>query len=315
MQSGAKDVSPEIGDELRGVFAPNVTPLDPNSGELDLAWMPAHLDYLRTHGCDGIVPCGTNGEAPSLSVAERMQVVEAAIAAANGLRVIPGTGAAALTDAIVLTRHAFAAGADAVLILPPFYFKRPSDAALAEWYQRLFDAAVPPGGRAMFYHIPQLSAIPITNGLLEILYASHGELIYGVKDSTGDPAELQRFRTNFPQLAYFVGSDHLVAQACLAGGVGSISSSANVFPDLVQAVQRAVREGRDPAEAQARLSAARASLDGYPMHAAVKYEVHLWTGLPLMAVRPPQPELSEEEKAKLRAEFSAGLPAWRPAAA
>ncbi len=315
MPSGARDETPAAGDKLQGVFAPNVTPFDPVSGELDLAWMPPHLDYLRTHGCDGIVPCGTNGEAPSLSVAERMQVVETAIAAANGLRVIAGTGAAALPDAIALTRHAFAAGADAVLILPPFYFKRPSDAALAGWYQRLFDAAVPPGGRAMFYHIPQLSAIPITNGLLEILYASHGEVIYGVKDSTGDPAELQRFRTNFPRLAYFVGSDRLVAEACLAGGAGSISSSANVFPDLVQAVQRAVREGRDPAEAQARLSVARALTDGYPMQAAVKYQVHLRAGLPLTAVRPPQPELSEEEKAKLRAEFAAGLTALRSEAA
>jgi 4-hydroxy-tetrahydrodipicolinate synthase len=113
-----------------------------------------------------------------------MRVVEAAIAAADGMPVIAGTGAAALPDAIALTRHAFAVGADGVLVLPPFYFKRPSDAALAAWYQRLFDAAVAPGARVLLYHIPQLSAVPITDGLLEILMHSHPEIAYGVKDST-----------------------------------------------------------------------------------------------------------------------------------
>lgn len=301
--------------ELKGVFAPIVTPLRPDDGDFDPAWMARHLAYLRAYGCTGVVPCGTNGEAPSLSVSERMQVVEAAIAAADGMPVIAGTGAAALPDAIALTRHAFASGADGVLVLPPFYFKRPSDAALAAWYQRLFDAAVPPGALALFYHIPQLSAIPITDGLLEILMRSHSEIAYGVKDSTGDPAELQRFRAGYPDLMYFAGSDHRVAEACLAGGAGSITAFANVFPDLVKAVQDAVWEGRDATAAQARLSEARHCIDAYPMQAAVKHAVHFTAGLPAMAVRPPQPELTEEDRSSLTATLLAKLPEWRPQAA
>ena len=104
--------------------------------------------------------------------------------------VIVGTGASALTDAITLTRHAFGHGADAVLIMPPFYFKKPSDRGLADWYRRLFDAAVPPGASALLYHIPQATSVPITGGLLDLLLDSHGELVYGVKDSTGDPGQL-----------------------------------------------------------------------------------------------------------------------------
>ena len=135
--------------DLRGVFAPIVTPFRPTDGEVDLPWIARHVAYLRAHGCTGVIPCGTNGEAASLSVAERIQVAEAALAAAGDMPVIVGTGAAALPDAVALTRHAFAAGAAAVLVMPPFYFKKPSDTGVAAWFQRLFDAAVPPGGRVL----------------------------------------------------------------------------------------------------------------------------------------------------------------------
>jgi dihydrodipicolinate synthase/N-acetylneuraminate lyase len=115
-------------------------------------------------------------------------------------------------------------------------------------------------------------------------------------------------------LIYFAGSDHRVAEACLQGGAGSITAFANVFPDLVKAAQEAVWHGRGSADQQARLSAARRSIDGYPMQAAVKHAVHLLAGLPVTAVRPPQPELTEEERSSLAAALLANLPEWRPQA-
>ncbi len=223
--------------DLRGVFAPIVTPFRLTDGEVDLPWIGRHVAYLRAHGCTGIIPSGTNGEAASLSVAERVQVTEAALAAAGDMPVIVGTGAAALPDAIALTRHAFAAGAAAVLVMPPFYFKKPTDEGVVLWFQRLFDAAMPNGGRALLYHIPQNTGVPISDSILTALIASHGELIYGVKDSSGDPAQGAHLRHTFPQLAYFAGNDHRVAEACRDGGAGSITAAANVFPDLAQAVQ------------------------------------------------------------------------------
>ncbi|MEJ5199892.1 MAG: dihydrodipicolinate synthase family protein, partial [Anaerolineae bacterium] len=155
-----------MSSELRGVFAPIVTPFRPDDGEVDLPWLRLHLAYLRAHGCTGVIPCGTNGEAASLSVAERQAVVEATMAAADGLVVVPGTGAAALSDAIALTRHAFVVGARAVLVMPPFYFKRPPEEGIIAWYRRLIDAAVPPGGRVLLYHIPQTTGVPISDGIL-----------------------------------------------------------------------------------------------------------------------------------------------------
>ncbi len=297
---------------LSGAFAPIVTPFRPADGEVDTPWIPAYLAYLRAYGLNGVVACGTNGEAASLGVSERQAVLEAVLAAADGMPVIAGTGAAALPDAIALTRHALAAGVDAVLIMPPFYFKRPPEEGIAAWFKRLLDAAAAPGTRVMLYHIPQTTGVPFTDTLLEALLATHGELIYGIKDSTGDPAEGQRLRTHFPQLAYFIGNDRLVAEACQAGAAGSITAGANAFPDLVVAVQQAVRAGGDVAGTQAKLSAARALLESCPLQPATKAVVSEVAGLPPTAVRPPQAELTPAQLADLRAALRSYLPEWRP---
>jgi 4-hydroxy-tetrahydrodipicolinate synthase len=289
--------------ELRGVFAPIVTPFRPVGGEVDLSWIPRHIEYLASHGCTGIIPCGTNGEAASLSVEERIAVTEVALEAGHdhGMPVIVGTGASALTDAITLTRHAFDHGADAVLIMPPFYFKKPSDQGIAHWYRRVFDTAMPAGGKVLLYHIPQTTSVPITAGILDLLLESHRELVHGLKDSSGDPAQLAFFRSAYPQLAYFSGNDHYVAAACKNGGAGSITAGANVFPDLAAAVQQAVWGGGKVEAAQERLSAARKVLEAFPLQPATKAALVEVAGLPATAVRPPQVELTPAQQAQLRA--------------
>jgi 4-hydroxy-tetrahydrodipicolinate synthase len=297
---------------LCGVFAPTVTPFRLADGEVDFPWIGQHLAYLRAYGCDGVVAGGTNGEAASLSVAERQAVLETVLAQAGTMPVLAGTGAAALPDAILLTRHAFAVGAAGVLVMPPFYFKRPPEAGLLAWYGRLIDAAVPPSGKVLLYHIPQTTGVPFTDSLLSGLLANHGETIYGIKDSTGDPAEGQRIRDHFPQLVYFTGNDRLVAEACQAGAAGSITAGANVFPDLVAAVQHAVRNGSSVAGAQATLSAARALLESQPLQPATKAALTEVAGLPSTAVRPPQAELTPTQLADLQTALRAYLPVWRP---
>jgi 4-hydroxy-tetrahydrodipicolinate synthase len=228
--------------------------------------------------------------------------------------VIVGTGASALPDAIALTRHAFATGAAAVLVMPPFYFKKPAEAGVVAWFQRLFDAAVPSGGRVLLYHIPQITGVPITDGVLQALLASHGELVYGLKDSAGDPEQGAHLRAVYPKLAYFAGNDHRVGEACVDGAAGSITAAANVFPDLVAAVQQAGWAGQGTAAAQAALSAARALMETYPLQPATKAALSDVAGLQSTAVRPPQVELSPAARAELRTGLLAKLPEWRPGA-
>ena len=304
---------------LRGVFAPIVTPFRPADGEIDTPWMARHIAYLRAHGCDGLVAGGTNGEAASLSVTERMHVLETALKHAEGMPVLAGTGAAALPDAIALTRHAFATGAAGVLVVPPFFFKRPADAGIAAWFERLCDAAVPPGGRVLLYHIPQATAVPFGDELLSMLLDSQGSRIYGIKDSTGDPEQGKHIRTTFPALAYFCGNDHLIGSACADGGAGSISAAANVFPDVVKRVQAAsalaaARDGGTPdalAAAQATLDDIRSTFERYPLQPATKAALVDVAGLPPTAVRPPQIELSAAQRGELRDVLAVKLTQWR----
>ena len=113
---------PPNATALRGLLTATLTPLD-LQGRLALEHFPALLSFQRQAGIDGVVVCGTNGEGTSLSVSERKRALETVLAHRDGLTVVAGTGAANLPDALELTRHAGEAGADAALVLPPFFFK------------------------------------------------------------------------------------------------------------------------------------------------------------------------------------------------
>lgn len=285
--------------DLAGVFAATVTPFDSNSGEVDHDWIRKHLDYLRAHGCDGVVPLGTNGEGPSLSLAERKAVIDTVLDAADGLAVVPGTGSASLPEAIELTRYALRAGADAALVVPPFYYKNVPLDGLLRYYRRLCDAALEPGQEIFLYHFPRMSAVPIDDGLIAGLHHTHPGCVGGVKDSSGDLESVGHWFFHFPWLRVFAGSDTLARQAYSAGVDGTITASANIAPHWIQAVRSAVLIGQDASEPQAQLDALRGLLDHYPMRAATKFLLHRYAGLPVTAVRPPLVDLTQEQRSEL----------------
>ncbi len=287
---------------LAGIFAANVTPFDPITLAIDHDWMRRHLAYLRARGCDGIVPLGTNGEGPAMSVAERKAVIDTALAAADGLAVIAGVGCANLPDTVELTRYAFQAGADSVLIIPPFFFKNVSDAGVLAYYQRLCDAALQPGQQILLYHFPKLSAVPITDAVVAGLRESHPGCVAGVKDSSGDFDSIVHWNQLFPELRVFAGSDSLASRAFAAGVAGTITAGGNLASDLLQGLRQAVLAGQDPAPIQARLNVVRGWLERSPsMHAATKFLLTLFAGLPQTAVRPPLVDLDEAQRADLAA--------------
>lgn len=287
---------------LAGVFAAIVTPFDPTSLAIDPGWMSRHLAYLRARGCDGIVPLGTNGEGPAMSVAERKSVIDTALAAAGGLAVVPGTGCASLPDTVELTRYALQAGADSALVIPPFFFKNVSDAGVLAYYQRLCDAALQPGQQILLYHFPKLSAVPIGDAVVAGLRQSHPGCVAGVKDSSGDFESIVHWNRLFPELRVFAGSDSLASAAFAAGVAGAITAGGNLVPDLLQGVRQAVLAGRDPASIQARLNEVRGWLERSPsMHAATKFLLTRFAGLPQTALRPPLIELNDAQRAELAA--------------
>ncbi|MEZ4770428.1 MAG: dihydrodipicolinate synthase family protein [Caldilineales bacterium] len=289
-------------NQLAGVFAANVTPFQSPSLAIDTAWMKRHLAWLRSRGCDGVVPLGTNGEGPAMSVAERKLVIDTALEAADGLAVVPGTGCASLPDTVELTRYALQSGADSVLIIPPFFFKNVTSAGVLAYYQRLFDAALAPGQQVLLYHFPRMSAVPITDDVVTGLAESHPGCVAGIKDSSGDLQSTLHWNRIDPGLRVFAGSDTLARDAYEGGVAGTITAAGNVAPDLIQAVRQAVLNGNDPAGPQASLNVVRGWLEGSPsMHAATKFLLTLFAGLPQTAVRPPLVDLDDGQKAELAA--------------
>lgn len=288
-------------NRLAGIFAASVTPFDPATGAILYDWIPQHLAYLHAKGCDGVVPLGTNGEGPSLSVDERKAVIDTVVAHADGMAVVPGTGCASLPDTVALTRHAFAAGVDAAMVIPPFFFKDVPAAGVLAYYRRLCDRVLEPGQQIVLYHIPAVSAVPITDEVVAGLEESHPGCVGGVKDSSGDLASVLHWQVAFPFLRVFSGSDGLASRALAGGIAGTISAGANVVPHLLQEVRQAVLAGSDPSEPQARVDVVQGWLKRYPMGSATKFLLTLFAGLPPVAVRPPLGELTEDQRTELAA--------------
>lgn len=278
--------------ELRGVMTALVTPFD-ESGALNLRVLPELLEFMRGAGIEGVVIGGTNGEAVSMSVAERKTLLEAALRLRGDLLVLAGTGAASITDAIELTRHAADAGADAALVLPPFFFKNVSAQGVAEYFRRVMDAA---DIRVLLYSIPQFSAVAVTDEVLDRLKGN--PRLAGIKDSAGQWDRTRQLLTERPDLTIFPGSDELLSRALSIGAVGSISGMANPFPDLVAGVKRAYEAGGDVEAAQRRLDTGKSIVLQYPLIGASK-AVMANRGVPRMWVRPPLIDLTEKQAAEL----------------
>ena len=279
--------------DLKGIFTALVTPFNRRS-ELDLSQIPHLIEFQRSAGVDGLVVCGTNGEGPSLSVPERMGLLENVLQHRRGLKVIAATGAAALADTLALTAHASDVGCDAVLVLPPFFFKCAGPEGFARSFEKVARVTKVP---IILYSIPQLSGVPITSSLLRLLKDCQG--LCGVKESSGDRAAAVEILTEHPDYSLYVGSDDLAAELLTLGAAGIISGTANAFPELLIGVWRAHRDGKGLAEAQERLNAAISIVIQYPMVANMKAVLAI-RGIADLDVRLPLVALTQSERNALR---------------
>jgi 4-hydroxy-tetrahydrodipicolinate synthase len=214
--------------QMPELHAAIVTPLD-SANRLDSAAMHQLMGYLAQHGLDGVVPCGTTGEGPSFSVQERLEIIKSAIAARGHLQIIAGTGCQALSDTIELTRASIDAGANAALVLPPFFYKQSGEAGIIAWYRAVCDA-LPAHGKIILYHIPPMTGVAITASIIEALCTSHPQQILGIKDSGVDATHTAMLVTSFPHLKVYTGNAPILAQAIHDGAAGSILAIANIVP-------------------------------------------------------------------------------------
>src|SRR5581483_2285058 len=170
---------------LEGLLSPVVTPFKPDLS-VDAERLIKHCRWLLSQHC-GLAVFGTNSEANSLGLDERLTLLERLVEAGiDPKRMMPGTGCCALPDSVRLTRRAVELGCAGVLMLPPFYYKGVSDEGLyrnfAEVIERVGDERL----QLYLYHIPPVSQVPITLGLIERLLGKYPGIVAGVKDSSGD---------------------------------------------------------------------------------------------------------------------------------
>lgn len=272
----------------QGVYTALVTPLT-KSGDVDYPLFRILVDWQRERGVKGVVVCGTTGEGTSLSVDERERAIATVRECTADLKVIAGTGCANLPETIRLSRFAQQQGCDAILVIPPFYYKGVSDEGLVAYYMRLLDAVDLP---VLLYNYPELAGVDITPTVVEGLL-DYPQLI-GLKDSSGNWETTLSFLLRFPRLQIFVGAESLLADALASGAAGCVSGLANAFPDLMVGIDTASRRGEDTTLLNERLMAVMKVVDAMPFIPAIK-RICAWRGLPEMAVRPPLRELSAQQ--------------------
>ncbi|WP_043340744.1 4-hydroxy-tetrahydrodipicolinate synthase [Belnapia moabensis] len=224
---------------FRGSMVALISPMR-SDGSLDEKAFQELVEWQIAEGTEGLVPVGTTGESPTLSHAEHKRLVELCVEVARGrVPVIAGAGSNSTAEAVDFVKHAKAAGADATLVVTPYYNK-PTQEGLYLHFKALADAADLP---LFIYNIPPRSVIDMSVETMARL-AKHPNIV-GVKDATANLARPLHTRRacgeDFIQLS---GEDHTALSFNAAGGHGCISVTANVAPRLCAEMQKAWREGR-----------------------------------------------------------------------
>ena len=282
---------------FQGTHTALITPF--RNGEVDTEAFRALIDRQVKGGVDGIVPCGTTGESPTLGRKEHLRVIELAVEYAAGrIKVIAGTGANATSEAIHLTTEAAKLGVDATLQVCPYYNK-PSQDGLYQHYKAIAQCSDLP---IMLYSIPGRSVIEIAVDTIARLAADCPTIIAN-KEAGGDPERVTQIKAALPDdFQILSGDDPLTIEFMKRGAVGLVSVASNLIPDVMSNLVRAMAEGRidDAEDIQAQYGTLLTTLmsidtNPVPIKSAVAMQGHCTDELRL-----PLVNLSAENTAVLR---------------
>lgn len=303
-----------MNTRLRGAFAPVLTPFKQNL-EPDVERFIAHCRWLIDNGV-GLAIFGTNSEAASLSVPERIELTEAILQAGiPAARLMPGTGGCSLTDAVTLTRHAVQSGAGGALMLPPFFFKGVSDEGLFAYYAEVIERVADERLKIYLYHIPQVTQVPITLNLIAMLRKRYPDTVVGAKDSSGNWDNTQAMLDNFAKDGFdvFPASESLLSRALPLGAAGCISATVNMNPAAIQALYEGWN-GAQGAKLQVKADVVRNIFQAQAMIPAMKRVVAEFSKQASWSVvRPPLSAMSEAGATELLKQLAAAgfdMPAY-----
>jgi dihydrodipicolinate synthase/N-acetylneuraminate lyase len=264
--------------DIEGVYVANVTPMrDDASLSVDVDSYLAHVSWLAEMGVRGVVPFGTNGEGPSLTLREKLRVLEALFDRDLPLQVIPTVMQGNLPETLEMVEALDGYPATAVLVLPPYYFKPASAEGLRRFFEPVLEATSHP---AILYHIPKY-AIPVPDEVVSSLP------VWGVKDSGGEAGYAEAVLEGGKGV--LIGTEDDLWRRLNGGAQGAISALANFIPEQIVDMHEKVKSG-DEARGKAlaeRLQQARAMTKEYASAAVLKRLAEARHGAPMGTVRPP----------------------------
>ncbi len=299
---------------LAGVWPALLTPLRADLS-IDHAVFSAHALALLDAGCAGVTPFGSTGEGPSFTAQERIDAVNALVAAGvPAERILVSAICAALPDAVALARHAQDIGAWGVLLLPPFYFKGVSDAGIVAALAQVIDATAGRPLRVVLYHIPQLAGVGLSHAVIAEMLKRYPKTIVAIKDSQCDRAHSLALADNFmrpdaPLIGVHVGNELDLAALAGRGSRGAVSGLANFMPRTVHRLATEPDANRTAAD-HARVARLLGWLGGYALIPALKAIMAVQTGDPDRAgawlrVRAPLVAIDETRLAAFADELAA----------
>jgi 4-hydroxy-tetrahydrodipicolinate synthase len=286
------------GPVLDGIFVPNVTPFT-RQGDLDVEALRACIRFWVENGVSGLVPCGSNGEAPYLSREERSKVISIVVDEVNGrIPVIAGTGSLSTQETISLTRDAKNLGVDAVLIVTPFYFKL-TDREIIAHYRAVLDSV---NIRIVVYNAPKFTGFSLNPEVIHQL-ARENEQVAGVKDSSGNIDTITEIvRLVGSRVSVLAGAADIALSSFSLGSRGAVLAVANVFPTTCKRLYEAFRNNKldEATRLQKRITVANDLLvKRYNQLSTIKEALNT-IGLPAGYPRRPALPLKSEEKAAVQ---------------
>jgi 4-hydroxy-tetrahydrodipicolinate synthase len=257
------------------VYAANVTPFrDDANRTLDVSAYRQHVAWMAESGVDGVAAFGTNGEGPSVSSTEKVEVIEAVLGDDLGIDVVPVLTEGNLPDTLWLLERVNDLPVGGVLVLPPYYFHPVHVDGLRAFYERVLEVSRHP---VLVYHIPRFS-VPVPADLVTSLP------VWGVKNSAGDPAYSATVRAAGQEV--LVGTEDDLAHD-LPDSHGCISALANIVPDQMVEVLRRVRAGEDATVLSEHLRDVSALTREHDSPGLLKVLAQAQHGIPMGTVRPP----------------------------
>ena len=282
-----------------GVLVPALTPFDRTLRPATVRFV-GFCRWLLAEGAHSLAVFGTTSEANSLSLDERRSLLERLIeGGVPAEKLMPGTGLPSLPDSVALTKHALAAGCGGVLVLPPYYYKAPSEEGLYRYFSQLIQEVAEDDLKIYLYHIPPVAQVGFSLSLIGRLIKAFPDTVVGLKDSSGDWSNTAAILDAHPGFEVFPGSEVFLLDGLRKGAVGCISATCNVSAAAIRNVFDNW-QGPQADKLQADITALRKAIQGFPMIPALKALIAHYRQDPGWArLRPPFSGLANAEADKV----------------